>query len=157
MPDGGTDPGLGRGAGRLLVAVYAVFALSASSRAALQLATQFEQAPVAYLLSAVAAAVYLVATVALARGHRRLALVTTHRDESGVSDAFQHWLGNVRRLPGTEELVLSRLDEDATGDQIAVEPLQVVVSNPGKEREKGQKPSHDSARSRDDAAEPLSD
>ena len=33
---------------------------------------------------------------------------------------FQHWLGNVRRLPGTEELVLTRLDQDATTDQIAV-------------------------------------
>ena len=53
-------------------------------------------------------------------GHQRLALVTTHRDESAVSEQFQHWLGNVRRLPGTEELVLTRLDEDATGDQIAV-------------------------------------
>ena len=53
-------------------------------------------------------------------GHQRLALVTTHRDEAAVSEHFQHWLGNVRRLPGTEELVLTRLDEDATGDQIAV-------------------------------------
>ena len=34
--------------------------------------------------------------------------------------SFQHWLGNVRRLPGTEELVLTRLDQDATADQIAV-------------------------------------
>jgi hypothetical protein len=67
-------PDVGRGAGRLLVAVYAVFALAASSRAALQLATRFGEAPVAYLLSAVAAAVYVVATVALARGLRRLAL-----------------------------------------------------------------------------------
>ena len=53
-------------------------------------------------------------------GHQRLALVTTHRDEAAVSEHFQHWLGNLRRLPGTEELVLTRLDEDATGDQIAV-------------------------------------
>ena len=52
-------------------------------------------------------------------GHQRLALVTTHRDEAAVSEHFQHWLGNVRRLPGTEELVLTRLDQDATGDQIA--------------------------------------
>jgi hypothetical protein len=65
---------VGRGAGRLLVAVYAVFALAASSRAALQLATRFDEAPVAYLLSAVAAAVYVIATVALFRGDRRLAL-----------------------------------------------------------------------------------
>ena len=36
-------------------------------------------------------------------GHQRLALVTTHRDEAAVSDDFQHWLGNVRRLPGTEK------------------------------------------------------
>ena len=45
---------------------------------------------------------YLVAGFA----RQRLALVTTHRDEAAVSDGFQHWLGNVRRLPGTEELVL---------------------------------------------------
>ena len=65
---------VGRGPGRLLVAVYAVFALAASSRALLQLLTRFDEAPVAYLLSAVAAAVYVVAAVALARGLRRLAL-----------------------------------------------------------------------------------
>ena len=53
-------------------------------------------------------------------GRQRLALVTTHRDEATVSDQFQHWLGNVRRLPGTEELVLTRLDQESTGDQIAV-------------------------------------
>ncbi len=77
-------PEVGRGAGRLLVAVYAVFALSASSRAALQLATDFERAPVAYLLSAVAAGVYLVATVALARGARRLAFATVLFELVGV-------------------------------------------------------------------------
>ena len=75
---------VGRGAGRLLVAVYAVFALSASSRAGLQLATEFDRAPVAYLLSAVAAAVYLVATVALARGARRLAWATVLFELVGV-------------------------------------------------------------------------
>ena len=63
----------GRGPGRLLVAVYAVFALAASSRAALQLLTRFDEAPVAYLLSALAAAVYVVAAVALARDLRRTA------------------------------------------------------------------------------------
>ena len=65
---------VGRGPGRLLVAVYAVFALAASSRAALQLLTRFDEAPVAYVLSAVAAAVYVVAAGALGRGMRRLAL-----------------------------------------------------------------------------------
>jgi DNA-binding CsgD family transcriptional regulator len=48
-----------------------------------------------------------------------LALVTTHRDEAVIGGHFQHWLGNIRRLPGTEELALTRLDQDATGDQIA--------------------------------------
>ena len=51
-------------------------------------------------------------------GHQRLTLVMTHRDEAAVSDEFQHWLANVRRLPGVEELLLSRLDEEATTDQI---------------------------------------
>ena len=54
------------GPGRLLVLVYGVFALSASARAGYQLATQFAEAPVAYLLSAFAALVYIVATVSLA-------------------------------------------------------------------------------------------
>ncbi|MFZ3451745.1 hypothetical protein [Arthrobacter sp. 7Tela_A1] len=55
------------GPGRLIVAVYGVFALAASARAAFQIATKFDEAPVAYLLSAFAAAVYIVATLSLAR------------------------------------------------------------------------------------------
>ena len=76
--------GVGSGVGRLLVAVYAVFALSSSSRAALQLITRFDEAPFAYLLSAVAAGVYVVATVALYRGMRRLALATVLFELVGV-------------------------------------------------------------------------
>ena len=64
----GADPA--RGPGRVLVAVYGVFALAAGARAAVQLAVQFDEAPTAYLLSALAAVVYLVATVGLARGGR---------------------------------------------------------------------------------------
>jgi hypothetical protein len=64
----------GRGPGRLLAAVYATFAVAASSRAGYQLATRFDEAPVAYLLSALAAVVYVVATGALLRDSRRLAL-----------------------------------------------------------------------------------
>lgn len=55
------------GPGRVLVAVYAIFALAATSRAGVQIATKFHEAPLAYLLSAFAAVVYLLATVALAR------------------------------------------------------------------------------------------
>jgi hypothetical protein len=74
------------GARRVLVAVYAVFALAAGARAGVQLATRFDEAPVAYLLSALAAVVYLVATVALARGPagRRVALVAISVELVGV-------------------------------------------------------------------------
>lgn len=56
------------GPGRVLVAVYGLFALAATARAAVQIATRFSDAPLAYLLSALAGLVYLVAAVALARG-----------------------------------------------------------------------------------------
>jgi cytochrome bd-type quinol oxidase subunit 2 len=58
------------GPGRVLIAVYGVFALAASARAGVQIATKFHDAPVAYLLSAFAAVVYIVATVTLARSGR---------------------------------------------------------------------------------------
>jgi cytochrome bd-type quinol oxidase subunit 2 len=72
------------GPGRVLVAVYGVFALAAGSRAAVQLSTRFAEAPVAYLLSALAAIVYVIATVALARGGRRTALVAITIELVGV-------------------------------------------------------------------------
>lgn len=72
------------GPGRALVAVYAVFAVAAGARSAVQLATRFEAAPLAYLLSALAAAVYLLATVALARSSRRLALTACSVELAGV-------------------------------------------------------------------------
>ena len=53
------------GVGRVLIAVYAILALAATARSAYQIATKFEVAPVAYLLSALAGVVYIVATVAL--------------------------------------------------------------------------------------------
>jgi hypothetical protein len=75
------------GAGRILVTVYGVFALAATSRAGVQLGTRFHEAPVAYLLSAFSAVVYLIATVALARrgsGARRLAWVAVSVELAGV-------------------------------------------------------------------------
>jgi hypothetical protein len=75
------------GPGRLLVAVYALFALSASARAAVQIATEFSHAPVAYVLSAFAAAFYIVATVTLAAGGplaRRLAVLSCSVEFVGV-------------------------------------------------------------------------
>lgn len=64
------DRNQARGFSRLLVVLYAIFAIGATSRSLVQLATRFDEAPVAYLLSAVAAAVYIVATIALALGER---------------------------------------------------------------------------------------
>lgn len=58
------------GPGRLLIAVYAVFALSATARAGYQIATKFAEAPLANILSAFAAVVYIVATVSLAKPGR---------------------------------------------------------------------------------------
>lgn len=55
------------GPGRLLIAVYGIFAVAATARAGFQIATKFSEAPVAYLLSAFAAVVYIAATVSLAR------------------------------------------------------------------------------------------
>lgn len=75
------------GPGRALVAVYGIFALAASARAGVQLATRYSEAPVAYLLSALAGVVYIVATVTLARGtrtSRRLAWVAIIVELIGV-------------------------------------------------------------------------
>jgi hypothetical protein len=65
------NPTKSRGFGALLIAVYAVFAISATARASFQLLTKFNEAPLAYSLSALAAVVYIVATVALARTDAR--------------------------------------------------------------------------------------
>ncbi len=48
------------GPGRLLAAIYALLALAAGARSGVQIATEFDVAPLAYSLSALAAAVYLV-------------------------------------------------------------------------------------------------
>ena len=72
------------GFGRVLVAVYAVFALAASARSIFQLATKAGDAPFAYSMSAFAGLVYVVATIALARSRRGLALLTITIELIGV-------------------------------------------------------------------------
>ena len=64
-----------RGIGALLIAVYAVFAISATARASFQLLTKFDDAPLAYSLSALSAVVYVVATFALARSGPKAARI----------------------------------------------------------------------------------
>ncbi|MFD4636231.1 hypothetical protein ACFWN2_02885 [Lentzea sp. NPDC058436] len=77
-------PELREGPGRMLIAVYGIFAIAATSRSAVQIGTRFEHAPVAYVLSAFAALVYVLATVALARGGRRVALIACSIELAGV-------------------------------------------------------------------------
>lgn len=55
------------GVGRLLILVYAVFAVSSTARASFQVITKFEDAPLAYSLSLLSALIYILATVSLAR------------------------------------------------------------------------------------------
>lgn len=72
---------------QVLVAVYAVFAVAAGARSAVQLSTRFDEAPLAYSLSAVAAVVYLVATLALRRttpAARRVAWAALGFEAAGV-------------------------------------------------------------------------
>jgi hypothetical protein len=72
------------GFGRILVFVYGVFALAATARALVQLATQASKAPVAYSLSLFSGIVYIVATWALATDRRRIAIVTVLIELTGV-------------------------------------------------------------------------
>lgn len=72
-----TPRGRTSGPGRLLITVYGVFAISATARALLQIATKFDEAPVAYTLSAFAAVVYIVATISLAKPGATWATIAT--------------------------------------------------------------------------------
>lgn len=68
---GGSKPvrsngGRSSGLGRIIIAVYGVLALSATVRAVYQILLEFSAAPLAYLLSALAGVIYIVATLALA-------------------------------------------------------------------------------------------
>jgi hypothetical protein len=72
------------GPGVVLLVVYVIFAISAGARAVFQLAVQFHVAPLAYLLSAFSAAVYIVAAVAIGRERRRLALTAVWIELVGV-------------------------------------------------------------------------
>lgn len=53
------------GIGRVLVVVYGIMALAATGRSFVQIVREFDDAPVAYSLSALAAVVYILATLAL--------------------------------------------------------------------------------------------
>ncbi|WP_349426990.1 hypothetical protein [Microbacterium sp. LWS13-1.2] len=59
------------GIGRVLVIVYAIMALGATGRSFVQIVERFDEAPLAYTLSALSALVYIVATLALVFAGRR--------------------------------------------------------------------------------------
>lgn len=87
MPADPTAAPTATGFGRVVVALYAVMAVGACSRSAVQIATEFSVAPIAYSLSAFAAVVYVLATLGLARhgsGARRLATVACTVELVGV-------------------------------------------------------------------------
>ncbi|MDN4174788.1 hypothetical protein QWY28_17635 [Nocardioides sp. SOB77] len=78
---------LSSGWGRILVAVYAVFAVAATGRSLVQLGTDADRAPLAYSLSLLAALVYLAATTCLLVGGPRgwwAALVAVAVEAVGV-------------------------------------------------------------------------
>ena len=75
------------GIGRLLIAAYAVLALAATGRAGYELIAKFDEARLPYVLSAISAVIYIVATVALARssdGWRKVAYVAVIFELTGV-------------------------------------------------------------------------
>lgn len=76
------------GVGRVLVIVYAIMALAATGRSFVQIVRSFDDAPLAYTLSAVAAAVYILATLALvfsgSRGWYRVAWIAIVFELIGV-------------------------------------------------------------------------
>jgi hypothetical protein len=72
------------GVGRVLVAVYAILAIAALGRSIFQILDRFDEAPIAFSLSAVAAVVYVLATISLAAGWDRLAWITISFELAGV-------------------------------------------------------------------------
>ncbi|GAA1517973.1 hypothetical protein GCM10009730_25200 [Streptomyces albidochromogenes] len=83
----GSRARLVRGPGLLLVWLYGVMSVGAVSRSAYQIATEYDRAPLAYTLSAVAAVVYAFITYTLVRGGeraRRAALVCCAAELVGV-------------------------------------------------------------------------
>ncbi|MGP7961134.1 hypothetical protein ACTVCO_10055 [Sanguibacter sp. A247] len=64
-------PATRSGLGMLMITVYGIFALASTARAAYQISTKLDEAPVAFLLSGFAALLYVVATIALVRATPR--------------------------------------------------------------------------------------
>jgi hypothetical protein len=72
------------GPGRVLTFFYGLLAVAATGRSVYQLATMFNRAPTAYVLSAVAAAIYLLAFAAIVTDRRGPAVVACSIELAGV-------------------------------------------------------------------------
>jgi hypothetical protein len=76
------------GIGRVLVIVYAIMALAATGRSLVQIIERYDEAPLAYTLSALSALVYILATLALifsgSRGWYRVAWIAIGFELVGV-------------------------------------------------------------------------
>jgi hypothetical protein len=72
------------GPGRVLTFFYGLLAVAATGRSGYELATKFHEAPTAYVLSAVAAVIYVVAFVALVRDARLVAVLACTIELVGV-------------------------------------------------------------------------
>ncbi|GGY49197.1 hypothetical protein [Streptomyces omiyaensis] len=75
------------GPGMLLVWLYGVMSVGAASRSVYEISAKFDEAPLAYALSALAAVVYVFITYTLVRGGetaRRAALVCCAAELAGV-------------------------------------------------------------------------
>jgi hypothetical protein len=80
----GASTALRTGPGRLLTFFYGLLAVAATGRSVYQLATMFHRAPTAYVLSAVAALIYIVAFVAIIADARAVAVVACSVELAGV-------------------------------------------------------------------------
>lgn len=90
------------GPGMLLVWLYGVMVVGAVSRSAYQIATEFDRAPLAYSLSAVAGLVYGFITYSLVRGGeraRRAALACCAAELLGVLVVGAWTLGDPSAFP----------------------------------------------------------
>ena len=99
------DVGVSAGPPRLLGAVYVLFAIAAGARSAYQLATRFDDAPLAYGLSALAAAIYAVAALRAADGPPRPAGRRRERGARGRARRRAAHARRPRRLSGRDGVV----------------------------------------------------
>ena len=93
---------------RLLIALYAIFALAATARGIVQIATKFDEAPVAYLLSA-GAGVDVVGLRCWDLPRSLLVSAVAAHPREGFKEYFSHaWAEEAARVPQGRARLLRR-------------------------------------------------